>query len=139
MSMCFAVTDADWSLTKDFFSVIGTLVSAVGVGVAFYIGKKGLAAWEKQLKGTDDHNFSKAFLVEIYAFKKMLVAGRQKFLTGEELSDPPDLTNIEPGVRAYARRNAGFSKRVSNIGLAQTKIHDRTLVAEALWGKEIYL
>ncbi|MEG0861858.1 MAG: hypothetical protein RSG79_19870 [Pseudomonas sp.] len=138
MSICLAITDANWALTKDVFSVVGTLVSAVGVGVAFYIGKKGLATWERQLAGTDSHNFSKVFLVDLYNFKKTINAAREKFFWPDEVSEPLDLSTVESELRNYAWRSRAFEQRVKNIQKAQRVIHSKALEAEALWGKEIH-
>lgn len=62
--MCLALTDADWSLTKDVFSIFGTVISAVTVGVAIYFGRAGLHTWRKQLRGSADHDLARRLLIE---------------------------------------------------------------------------
>ncbi len=70
MSFCLAITEADWSLTKDVFSIVGTVFTALGVIVASYVGLNGLKTWRRQIRGNNDHELSRRMLVESYRFKK---------------------------------------------------------------------
>lgn len=72
MSFCIALTDADWSLTKDVFSIIGTVASVFGVGLAFYIGLEGLSTWKKQLKGTADHKLARDAAIVLRKYRNAL-------------------------------------------------------------------
>jgi hypothetical protein len=72
MSFCLALTDADWSLTKDVFSIIGTVASVFGVGLAFYIGLEGLSTWKKQLKGTADHKLARDAAIVLRKYSNAL-------------------------------------------------------------------
>jgi len=72
MSFCIALTDADWSLTKDVFSIVGTVASVFGVGLAFYIGLEGLSTWKKQLKGTADHKLARDAAIILRKYRNAL-------------------------------------------------------------------
>ncbi|WP_150763151.1 hypothetical protein [Pseudomonas fluorescens] len=72
MSFCLAITDADWALTKDVFSIIGTIASVLGVGLAFYVGLEGLSTWKKQLKGTADHKLARDAAIVLRKYKNEL-------------------------------------------------------------------
>lgn len=68
MSYCLALTDVDWSLTKDVLGVVGTfvgaIISAAAVLVAYKFGNEGLNTWKRQLRGTTDHELAKRVLIE---------------------------------------------------------------------------
>ncbi|MFU2330297.1 hypothetical protein [Pseudomonas sp. NFX98] len=72
MSFCLAVTDADWALTKDVFSIIGTIASVFGVGLACYVGLAGLSTWKNQLKGTADHKLARDSAIALRKYRNEL-------------------------------------------------------------------
>ena len=73
MSICLAISDVDWQITKDVFSIVGTIASVLGVGLAFYIGLVGLSTWKRQLRGTADHKLARDAATAIYKYKTALV------------------------------------------------------------------
>lgn len=73
MSICLALSDVDWNLTKDVFSIVGTIASVLGVGLAFYIGLAGLSTWKRQLRGTADHKLARDAATAIYKYKTALI------------------------------------------------------------------
>lgn len=73
MSICLALSDADWQLTKDGFSIAGTIASVLGVGLAFYIGLVGLSTWKRQLRGAADHKLARDAATAIYKYKVALL------------------------------------------------------------------
>lgn len=73
MSICMAISDVDWQLTKDVFSIVGTVASVFGVGLAFYIGLAGLSTWKRQLRGTADHKLARDAATAIYKYKTALI------------------------------------------------------------------
>lgn len=68
-----AISDVDWQLTKDVFSIAGTSASVFGVGLAFYIGLVGLSTWKRQLRGAADHKLARDAATAIYKYKTSLV------------------------------------------------------------------
>lgn len=77
MSLCFAITDADWILTKDVLGVImpivGALISAGTLLAACIFGREGLHTWKRQLKGTSDHALARSAAVAIYKYRDLLI------------------------------------------------------------------
>lgn len=73
MSICLALSDVDWNLTKDVFSIVGTIASVLGVGLAFYIGLIGLSTWKRQLRGAADHKLARDAATAIYKYKIALM------------------------------------------------------------------
>lgn len=52
MSICLTISKIDWAITKDVFTIIGT-VSAIVIGII------GLTTWRRQLKGTSEYEVAK--------------------------------------------------------------------------------
>lgn len=135
MSICFAITDADWALTKDVFSVIGTLISAVGVGLAAWVGFSGLATWRRQNKGTADHELSRRVLIELYRLRDrirqvrnpaMIVNGN---LTGE--------SNFQQVL--FKQTVDFYQAQFSVIDEIRSRLETSLLESEAIWGGELKL
>ncbi|MNF62587.1 hypothetical protein D3C76_1152720 [compost metagenome] len=139
MSICLAITDADWSLTKDVFTVFGTLVSAIGVGLASYFGFAGLATWRRQLRGTAHHELARKALVELYRFRESVERARSPVMLSAELDyeleNAVDLSFVQ---RSHLRKYGGFQKRFDAIFAARAPIEATLLESEALWGKELH-
>lgn len=135
MSICLALTDADWSLTKDVFAVIGTLISAFTVGVAIYFGRAGLHTWRKQLRGSADHDLARRLLIEIYELRDLIKRARSPVVfsfegmpfEGEVKSDNPQQESYNTSARAYRRR-------VMAMDDARRQLLATMLEAEAVWG-----
>lgn len=138
MSFCLALTDVDWSLTKDAFSILGTIASALGIGLAFYVGIEGLATWKRQLRGTTHHELARKALIELYKYRESVERARSPAMMGSELELKPeeeaDLTFRE---KSYLRKCSGYQKRFDAMFAARAPIHATLLESEALWGKEL--
>ena len=138
MSICLAITDVDWALTKDVFAIIGTLVSAAGVGLAFYVGLKGLATWSRQLKGTSDHELSRKALIELYRYREAVERARSPVMFGYESDLTPEEANgLNFSEQRHLGRRKGYHGRFDRISKTREPIHITLLDAEAIWGKEL--
>lgn len=138
MSFCLALTDADWSLTKDAFTIVGTIASALGVALAFYVGLQGLATWKKQLRGAAHHELARKALIELFKYRESVERARSPFMLAFEmeiaLDDEKDLSFRE---KSYLRKCKGYQSRFEAISAARAPIHATLLESEALWGKEL--
>lgn len=140
MSICFAITDADWALTKDVFSVIGTVVSAVGVAVAAWVGFSGLATWRRQNKGTADHDLSRRLLMDLYRLRDSISHVRNPVMLGNERAtgeDEPQNLNFQQ--RNYRNTARAYQSRFAPIGEVRARISTSLLESEAVWDKELKL
>jgi len=143
MSICFAITDADWAITKDVFSVLGTVVSAAGVALAAWIGFSGLATWRRQLKGTSDHELSRRALIELYRYRDAMEQARLSGMLGWEFQ----LSADEAAGLSFAEKNhlemrKGYQRRLEVLRAAREPIHLTLLDSEAVWDKtltELYM
>ena len=138
MSICLAITDADWALTKDVFSVIGTVVSAVGVGVAAWVGFSGLATWRRQNKGTADHDLSRRVLIDLYRLRDCISQIRNPVMLGNEggsgEEDPKDLTFPQKSHRNMVR---AYTSRFAPLAEIRARLNTSLLESEAVWDKEL--
>lgn len=48
VNICLTLTEINWALTKDVFSIIGTIGALIFAGF-------GLSTWKRQLKGTSEY------------------------------------------------------------------------------------
>jgi len=138
MSICFAVTDVDWEVTKDIFSIVGTIFSVMGVGFAAYIGISGLATWKRQTKGTADHELARRILIALYGYRDAIRKVRNPMFLSFEMEpgkdekpdDDPKLKNINENRRVYGRRFESLGKSKNPLSVALVE-------AEAVWGYEL--
>lgn len=139
MSICLALTEPNWAVTKDVFSIIGTFVSASGVGVALWIGRQGLETWRRQQKGTNDHTLAKQLLLDIYKLRQLLKDGRIRTFTTSEVADlPKSITDAGGGGLNFRVREYAFRVREDRINASVIALKVDALEAEALWGDEVH-
>lgn len=137
MSICFAITDADWTLTKDVFSVLGTIITAVGVGLAAWVGFSGLATWREQNKGTSDHDLSRRLLMDLYRLRDCMGHVRNPMMLGSEGASeeqPQNLTFLQISYRNTVR---AYQSRFAAIDEVRARLGTSLLESEALWGEEV--
>lgn len=142
LSICLAISDADWSLTKDVFAIFGTVIgaviSAVTVGAAIYFGRAGLHTWRKQLKGSADHDLARRLLIELYKLRDAIQRARSPGIfsfestpfEGEVASTDPKQASYDNSARAYRRRLAAMDS-------ARNPLLATMLEAEAVWGGKL--
>lgn len=135
--MCLTIADADWALTKDVFSVFGTVVSAVGVGLAAWIGFSGLATWRRQNKGTSDHDLSRRLLIDLYRLRDGIKHARNSVvLAGEGGAD--DQYQVLNFLQIIYRNTArSYEKRFALIDEVRGELSASLVESEAVWGDQL--
>ncbi|EMN7216851.1 hypothetical protein WB841_004659 [Vibrio vulnificus] len=90
------MSEIDWSLTKDVFSILGT------VG-ALIIGTFGLFTWRRQLRGTSEYELAKKAVFKTYEVQQALQAVRNPmlYLSKEEVEVG---RRLEEELRIYNER-----------------------------------
>ncbi|VVM37003.1 hypothetical protein PS631_00081 [Pseudomonas fluorescens] len=138
MSICLAITDADWALTKDVFSVIGTVFTAIGVVAAGIYGFLGLKTWRRQNKGTADHELSRRVLIDLYRLRDCISQVRNPVMLGNEggsgEDDPKDLTFPQKSHRNMVR---AYTNRFAPLAEIRARLNTALLESEAVWDKEL--
>lgn len=136
MSICLALSDADWSLTKDVFTVIGTVISGIGVATAAFIGLSGLATWRKQIRGQNDHELARRLLVELYKMVEKLKKYRVRAIYSHEVKREGDPEFSRSALDRHARQELGFSRRIESLQESYAMINASLFEAQALWGED---
>lgn len=137
MSICLAVSAADWSLTKDVFTVAGVVVSALGVVAASVIGTLGLLTWRKQLRGQNDHELARRLLIEVYKFIELFHKSRHRAIYSHEVSREGDPQFGRSEQEKFTRQELGFNRRIESLKNAYSQISISLFEAQALWGDGI--
>ncbi|MGY2215670.1 hypothetical protein [Pseudomonas sp. SDO558_S425] len=138
MSICFAFTDVDWALTKDVASVIGTIVSAIGVGLAGWVGFSGLATWRRQNKGTADHDLSRRLLIDLYKLRDSIGHVRNPVILGGEggsaEDEPKNLNFLQMSYRNSVR---AYQNRFALVAEVRARLATSIIESEAVWDAEL--
>lgn len=137
MSICIAISDMDWSLTRDAFGVFGTLVTFVGVMIAGYVGFSGLKTWKQQARGSSDHDLALRMLTALYKFEMDFNGSRAPGVFLRELRREP--ASLMAGREGYYQRlELGFERRIERISDSFAALSAIGFGAKALWGDEAY-
>lgn len=137
MSICLAITDVDWKLTKDVFSVLSTIVTAIGVGLAAWVGFSGLATWRKQNKGTSDHDLSRRLLIDLYRLRDCIGHVRNPVMLGSEGSAEDDAKNLTFLQSSYRNTVRAYQSRFTSIDEVRARLSASLLESEAVWDGEV--
>lgn len=138
MSICFAITDADWELTKDVFGIISTLVSAAGVGVAGWIGFEGLKTWRRQSKGASDHDLSRRLLLDLYNLRDCVSALRSPVMLINESAIPPEqLAGLNFQQISYKHTAYSYQQRFVTLDEVRNRLRGEILESEVVWGEDL--
>lgn len=137
MSLCLAISDVDWTITKDFFSVIGTLITGFGVVTAAIIGFCGLATWRRQIRGQNDHELARRLLVDLYRIVEKFQKYRAMWIYTHEVNreGDPEFTSNPKG--RHARKELGYSRRIESLQDSYAQMAVSLFEAQALWGDEV--
>ncbi|TCS35684.1 hypothetical protein [Reinekea marinisedimentorum] len=73
MGICLSISEINWALTKDVFSILGTLGALI-------IGSIGLFTWKRQLKGTSEYELAKKAILKTYQVEQAIQAVRNPML-----------------------------------------------------------
>ena len=112
------MSEVNWSLTKDIFSIIGT------VG-ALIIGSLGLFTWRRQLRGTSEYELAKKAVLKAYEVQQSLQAVRNPmlYLSKEE---------IEAGRRIEEEQRI-YNDRMTLLYEKWAELQTIRLEAKAIW------
>lgn len=138
MSICLALTNIDWSITKDAFSIVGTFISAFGVFVALYIGLMGLATWRRQIKGTGDHELARKVLIELYKYREAIERVRSPAMWAYEVGlEIAEVNEKKPSIKWFQGMSESYSRQLSLVDSVRGPLNVVLMEAEALWGGDL--
>lgn len=139
MSICITITDVDWERTKDVFSIFGTLVSAIGVALAAWVGFSGLATWRRQNKGTSDHDLSRRLLMDLYRLRDGVGHVRNPVMLGTEGGENEQDHDLDFAQKNHRAKVRAYEKRFSTVDEVRARLSTSLLESEAVWGDEVKL
>lgn len=118
MNLCITISEIDWSLTKDVFSIIGTIGALI-------IGTFGLFTWRRQLRGTSEYELSKKAVFKAYEVHQALQAVRNPmlYLSKEEVEAE---RHLEEEQRIY-------NERMTLLYEKWAELQTIRLEAKAIW------
>jgi hypothetical protein len=134
MNICLAISDVDWTLTKDAFSLLGTAVSLIGVIAAVCFGAQGLSAWKKQLRGSTDHGLAMEMLISLYQFRDSISAAREPVFIANSLNFGGAMISMERQVANYEVLADALRARHEQALSAKARLEAAAIGCEAAWG-----
>ncbi|MHC8299566.1 hypothetical protein [Pseudomonas sp. ZS1P83] len=138
LSICLALTDADWSVTKDVFSVVGTIISGAAVWVAFRFGREGLHTWRRQLRGSADHDLARRLLIELYKLRDGIQRARSPAIFSfEAIPFEGEVVSADPQRASYDYTARAYRRRLTAMDDARNPLRATMLEAEAVWGNDL--
>jgi hypothetical protein len=73
LSICVSISEVNWSITKDVFSIVGTIGALI-------IGSIGLFTWKRQLRGTSEYELAKKAILNTYEVEQAIQSVRNPIL-----------------------------------------------------------
>lgn len=135
LAICLALTDVDWSLTKDVFSIVGTIISGAAVAVAFYFGREGLYTWRRQLRGAADHDLARRLLIELYKLRDSIQRARSPgIFSFESILFEGEVESKDFAQASYDSQARAYRRRLTAMDDARNPLKATMLEAEAVWG-----
>ncbi|MCF7486708.1 hypothetical protein [Vibrio sp. A2-1] len=118
MSICISISEINWAITKDVFSIIGTIG-------ALSIGFVGLFTWKRQLRGTSEYEVAKRAILKTYQLQEaiQLVRNPMLHLNKEE---------VEAGNQLQEEQRI-YSERLNSLSEAWSELQVTRLEAKAIW------
>jgi hypothetical protein len=116
--LCITISEVDWSLTKDIFSIIGTVGALV-------IGSFGLFTWRRQLRGTSEYELAKKAVFKAYEVQQALQTVRNPmlYLSKEE---------VEAG-RHLEEEQRIYNDRIAVLNEKWAELQTIRLEAKVIW------
>ena len=123
MSICVSISDINWSLTKDVFSIIGTIG-------ALTIGSIGLFTWKRQLQGTSEYELAKKAILKTYEVEQAIQSVRNPMLHLNK-------EEVEAGRRLEEEQKI-YDERMSYLYSKWAELQTIRLEAKVIWSMEAH-
>ena len=123
MSFCLTFTNVDWSLTKDVFSIVGTIGALV-------LGTIGLTTWKRQLKGTSEYELAKKAILLTYEVQQLIQSVRNPLLQLKK-------EEVEAGRRIEEEQQI-YDDRMQALYLKWAELQTIRLESKVIWSDEAH-
>lgn len=123
MNICLTLTEINWALTKDVFSIIGT------VGALIFAGC-GLSTWKRQLRGTSEYELAKKSILLTYEVQQLIQGVRNPmlYLRKEE---------VEAG-RKIEEEQKIYDERMKALYLKWAELQTIRLESKVIWSNNAH-
>lgn len=118
VNICLTLTEINWALTKDVFSIIGTIGALIFAGF-------GLSTWKRQLKGTSEYELAKKSILLTYEVQQLIQGVRNPmlYLRKEE---------VEAG-RKIEEEQRIYDERMKALYLKWAELQTVRLESKVIW------
>lgn len=123
MNLCLTISEIDWALTKEAFSIIGTLGALI-------IGTLGLTTWRRQLRGTSEYELAKKAIFKAYEIQQALQTVRNPVL---HLSKE----EVEAGRRIEEEQRI-YDERMNQLYEKWAELQTIRLETKVVWSDEAH-
>jgi hypothetical protein len=123
MSICLAINKIDWSLTKDFISILGGAIT-------LFIAWRGLSTWRTQLRGTNEYELAKQTILKSYQVQQAIQNVRSPLLTLKREA-------VEQG-RQLEEEQRIYDERMQNLLTTWTELQIIRLETKVIWSNDAY-
>jgi len=123
LDLCVTISEINWPLTKDVFSIIGTIGALI-------IGALGLSTWRRQLRGTSEYELAKKAILKAYEVQQALqtVRTRMLHLSKEE---------VEAG-RMLEEEQRIYSERMNHLNEKWAELQTIRLETKVVWSDDAH-
>ena len=123
MNLCLTISEIDWSLTKDAFSILGTIGALI-------IGTFGLTTWRRQLRGTSEYELAKKAIFKAYEIQQALQTVRNPLL---HLSKE----EVEAGRRLDEEQRI-YNERMNQLNEKWAELQTIRLETKVVWSDDAH-
>jgi len=120
VDICLIISDLNWEVTKDVFSIIGTIGFLV-------IGALGINEWKKQHKSTTDHELAKNLISETYRWRQAIQKVRNPVLHLRK-------EEVEEGRQTQEKQRI-YEERLEVLFKKWVDIETLKFEADVIWGE----
>ena len=123
MNICLSISEINWAITKDVFSILGTLGALI-------IGSIGLFTWKRQLKGTSEYELAKKAILKTYQVEQAIQAVRNPMLYLKQ-------EEVEAGNQLQEEHRI-YNERLSYLYEKWSELQTIRLESKVVWSTEAH-
>jgi hypothetical protein len=123
LSICVSISEVNWSITKDVFSIVGTIGALI-------IGSIGLFTWKRQLQGTSEYELAKKAILNTYEVEQAIQSVRNPMLHLNK-------EEVEAG-RHLEEKQRIYDERMQHLYSKWAELQTIRLETKVVWSLEAH-
>ena len=128
---------------EEVISAISAIIVAVAAVMAAYSAKKGLDTWRLQMRGKSEYKLSRDLLASLYKYRDAFFNIRQPSLhlpvSDRDIEKDMTKATDEQERKTFNAVLKEYQRKWDIVTEQQQHIYGNLVVAEALWGDELYI